>query len=177
VPDIPQVEPRTPRSIQGPEQRVRSRAPLPARASLWPFLARSCGGPLTPTCPACGTRNEPGEKSCGDCGASLAQGNVEGAGPHRDPRAYTPKHLAGRILTTRGALEGERKQVTVLLADVKGSMELAEQIDPEEWHAILDRVFQILSRSSRSRLIVQVCESHGPEVQMARAAQSAPHLL
>ena len=54
--------------------------------------------------------------------------------PARDPRAYTPKHLADKILQSKSALEGERKQVTVLFADVKGSMELAEQIDPEEWH-------------------------------------------
>ena len=52
----------------------------------------------------------------------------------RDPRAYTPKHLADKILQSKSALEGERKQVTVLFADVKGSMELAEQLDPEEWH-------------------------------------------
>jgi class 3 adenylate cyclase len=63
--------------------------------------------------------------------------------PH--PASYTPKHLADKILTSRSALEGERKQVTVLFADVKGSMELAEQVDPEEWHTILDRFFQILA--------------------------------
>jgi class 3 adenylate cyclase len=51
----------------------------------------------------------------------------------RSPRAYTPKHLADKILTSRAVLEGERKQVTVLFADVKGSMELAERMDPEEW--------------------------------------------
>jgi class 3 adenylate cyclase/tetratricopeptide (TPR) repeat protein len=62
----------------------------------------------------------------------------------REPRAYTPKHLADKILQSRSALEGERKQVTVLFADVKGSMELAEQTGPEAWHGILDRFFQIL---------------------------------
>ena len=51
----------------------------------------------------------------------------------------------GEILTSRSAVEGERKQVTVLFADVKGSMDLAEQLDPEEWHKILDRFFQILT--------------------------------
>ena len=61
--------------------------------------------------------------------------------PARDPRDYTPKHLADKILHSQSALEGERKQVTVLFADVKGSMELAEQVDPEEWHGILDRFF------------------------------------
>ena len=63
----------------------------------------------------------------------------------RTPRDYTPKHLADKILQSKSALEGERKQVTVLFADVKGSMELAEQVDPEEWHRILDRFFQILA--------------------------------
>jgi len=54
--------------------------------------------------------------------------------------------LAEKILTSRSALEGERKQVTVLFADVKGSMELSEELDPEEWHRILDRFFQILTQ-------------------------------
>jgi class 3 adenylate cyclase len=48
-------------------------------------------------------------------------------------------------LTSRSAIEGERKQVTVLFADVKGSMDLAEQVDPEEWHKVMDRFFQILT--------------------------------
>jgi class 3 adenylate cyclase/tetratricopeptide (TPR) repeat protein len=65
--------------------------------------------------------------------------------PQRSPAAYTPRHLAEKILGSRAALEGERKQVTVLFADVKGSMELAEQLDPEEWHRVLDRFFAILA--------------------------------
>jgi class 3 adenylate cyclase/tetratricopeptide (TPR) repeat protein len=56
------------------------------------------------------------------------------------PEAYTPKHLAERILTTKAALEGERKQVTVLFADLKGSMELLADRDPEEARQILDPV-------------------------------------
>ncbi len=52
--------------------------------------------------------------------------------PERAPRDYTPKHLADKILQSKSALEGERKQVTVLFADVKGSMELSERIDPEK---------------------------------------------
>ena len=63
----------------------------------------------------------------------------------RVPRDYTPKHLAERILRSKSALEGERKQVTVLFADVQSSMELAQQVDPERWHAILERLFQILA--------------------------------
>jgi class 3 adenylate cyclase len=73
--------------------------------------------------------------------------------PVRDPRAYTPQHLADKILQSKSALEacpepgrrGERKQVTVLFADVKGSMELAEQLDMEAWSAIMQRFFMILA--------------------------------
>jgi class 3 adenylate cyclase len=66
-------------------------------------------------------------------------------GPPPDHRSYTPKHLAEKILTSRSALERESKQVTVLFADVKGSMDLSESIDPEDWHRIMDRFFAILS--------------------------------
>ncbi|MFQ5514482.1 MAG: adenylate/guanylate cyclase domain-containing protein, partial [Myxococcota bacterium] len=65
--------------------------------------------------------------------------------PSGDPRSYTPRHLIDKILQSRSAIEGEHKRVTVLFADVKGSIELAEQTGPEEWHAILDRFFQLLT--------------------------------
>jgi class 3 adenylate cyclase/tetratricopeptide (TPR) repeat protein len=65
--------------------------------------------------------------------------------PQPDPRAYTPAHLAERILTSRSALEGELKQVTVLFADVKSSMEISEQLGAETWHGILDEFFKILA--------------------------------
>src|SRR5262249_58215269 len=68
-----------------------------------------------------------------------------GEGAARDVRASTPRHLAERILTMSGALEGERKQVGVLFADVVESMRLADRLGPEEWHRVLDRVFEILS--------------------------------
>src|SRR5205814_3648465 len=58
------------------------------------------------------------------------------------PAAYTPQHLAERIIRSRGALEGERKQVTVLFADLKGSMELLADRDPEEARRILDPVLE-----------------------------------
>jgi class 3 adenylate cyclase len=61
------------------------------------------------------------------------------------PRSYTPKHLAEKILSSRSALEGERKHVTVLFADVKGSMDLSESIDPEDWPRIRERFFKILT--------------------------------
>jgi class 3 adenylate cyclase/tetratricopeptide (TPR) repeat protein len=63
----------------------------------------------------------------------------------RGPRDYTPKHLGDKILRARSALEGERKQVTVLFADLARSMELAGELDPEAWHRILERFFEILA--------------------------------
>src|SRR5205085_8098855 len=96
-------------------------------------------------CPSCGFDNVPRVKFCGECGRRLADGAAEAAAEPRAPRAYTPKHLAEKILTSRSALQGERKQVTVLFADVKGSMELASQAGAEDWHAILDRFFEILA--------------------------------
>jgi class 3 adenylate cyclase len=80
-------------------------------------------------------------KFCGQCAAPLA-GPVEPR--FAAPDAYLPKHLAGRILTSKSALEGERKQVTVLFADLKGSMELLTGRDPEEARAILDQVLERL---------------------------------
>src|SRR5262249_18439557 len=64
--------------------------------------------------------------------------------PDRVPLTYTPTHLAEKIRTVRSALEGERKQVTVLFADLKGSMELLADRDPEEARQILDPVLQRL---------------------------------
>src|SRR3989475_6362596 len=62
------------------------------------------------------------------------------ASPSASPEAYTPKHLAERILTAKAALGGERKLVPVLFADLKGSMELVADRDPEEARKILDPV-------------------------------------
>src|SRR5437667_6462404 len=103
-----------------------------------------CGASLTRdvTCSSCGHTNPAGQTFCNGCGGRLDESARSAA---RDRRAYTPKHLVEKILTSRSALEGERKHVTVLFADVKGSMELAEQVDPEDWHRIMDRFFQILT--------------------------------
>jgi class 3 adenylate cyclase len=106
-------------------------------------FCNECAAPLASACASCGTENAPEAKFCSQCAAPLGEGPP--SAPERDPRTYTPKHLADKILQSKSALEGERKQVTVLFADVKGSMDLAEQVDPEEWHRILDRFFQILA--------------------------------
>ena len=100
-----------------------------------------CGLSLALTCPACGFLNEGSEKFCGGCGAPMAPGAAT-VRPSPTPDSYTPKHLAERILTSKAALEGERKQVTVLFADLKGSMELLADRDPEEARTILDPVLE-----------------------------------
>jgi hypothetical protein len=82
-----------------------------------------CGAKLGPYCPRCGFENPSGFAFCGQCGAALAGLPLASfptpvAPRAQAPRRYTPPHLAEKILTSRSALEGERKQVTVLFADL-----------------------------------------------------------
>jgi len=72
----------------------------------------------------------------------MALGQADSPGKYGTPESYTPKHLAEKILTSKAALEGERKQVTVLFADLKGSMELLAERDPEDARKILDPVLE-----------------------------------
>jgi predicted ATPase/class 3 adenylate cyclase len=98
-----------------------------------------CAALLASKCPSCGASNPPEHKFCGQCAAPLrATAAVKSA----TPESYTPKHLAEKILTSKAALEGERKQVTVLFADLKGSMELLADRDPEEARKLLDPVLE-----------------------------------
>jgi class 3 adenylate cyclase/tetratricopeptide (TPR) repeat protein len=102
-----------------------------------------CGAPLTRACAGCGRELRPDARFCDGCGAQT--GEEAQAAPERDPRSYTPKHLADKILQSKSALEGERKQVTVLFADIKSSMEAQSSIDAEDWHGIMERFFEILA--------------------------------
>jgi predicted ATPase/class 3 adenylate cyclase len=97
-----------------------------------------CGARLDIACSACRAPNPPTNKFCHACGTTMAQKRA--AGTQTSPESYTPKHLAEKILTSRTALEGERKLVTVLFADLKGSMELLADRDPEEARKLLDPV-------------------------------------
>src|SRR5207249_4897651 len=93
-------------------------------------------------CLSCGFLNEGSEKFCGGCGRSLTLAPSPAEPRFTSPEAYTPKHLAEKILTSKAALEGERKQVTVLFADLKGSMELLADRDPEEARRLLGPVLE-----------------------------------
>ena len=100
-----------------------------------------CGGRLEAVCSACGHPNLPGSRFCNECGKPV--NTPSGAAPTlASPQSYTPRYLAEKILTSRHVLEGERKQVTVLFADIKGSMELLADRDPEEARKILDPVLE-----------------------------------
>src|SRR5437660_3514980 len=106
-------------------------------------FCEDCGAPLAVTCPSCGAALTAGKKFCGACGHTLTSAAPSASGSRfASPDAYTPKHLAEKILTAKAALEGERKQVTVLFADLKGSMELLADRDPEDARKILDPVLE-----------------------------------
>jgi class 3 adenylate cyclase/tetratricopeptide (TPR) repeat protein len=119
------------------------------------------------TCPACNALTRPGATFCGACGAPLARTTCAGcatelpasarfcpacgrsvaeAPTHRfgTPDTYTPRRLADRILTDRRSLEGERKLVTVLFADLRGSMELIVDRDAEHARRVLDEVLELM---------------------------------
>jgi class 3 adenylate cyclase/tetratricopeptide (TPR) repeat protein/transcriptional regulator with XRE-family HTH domain len=107
----------------------------------------ACGLPLQSRCPRCGAERVPGAKFCAECGVSFAersfslQPQASISGP-QTPLSYTPVYLAEKILTSKGALEGERKQVTVLVASLRGATESLADRDPEEGQKLLDPLLE-----------------------------------
>ena len=151
------------------DQSHGPRPPEPASQLQWGFpISWRSIEPIRPDmhCPRCHHENLPEARfceacaapfgrTCSNCGAPVgdsarfcparAHPDVSSTGTSRrfgSPDSYTPKHLAERILTSKSALEGERKQVTVLFADLKGSTELLADRDPEEARNILDPVLE-----------------------------------
>jgi adenylate cyclase len=109
----------------------------------------NCGEALPRACAGCGTPLRAAAKFCDECGQPVAAAAAIAAAPAparamQAPTGYTPKHLADRILTSRSALEGERKQVTVVFVDCVGFTALATRLDPEDLHAVMDGCFQHL---------------------------------
>ena len=123
-----------------------------------------CATPLSPRCPQCGFDNPPGAVFCGKCASPLTtqpqppvssfRFQISSSQPlapsPQPPVSYTPQHLAERILAEQAALEarsvtdGERKTITALFADLKGSTALIEGLDPEEARAIIDPALQLM---------------------------------
>jgi class 3 adenylate cyclase/tetratricopeptide (TPR) repeat protein len=97
-------------------------------------FCESCGSSLAIRCPRCSHANRAGSRFCTECGAQLAV----------PPSSYTPPHLARKILASRSVIEGERKHVTVLFADIKGSAELIRALDTEEAQQLLDGTVQVM---------------------------------
>ena len=105
-------------------------------------FCRKCGAEMAVVCPRCGAKLQPDDTFCGDCGLRVKEALQ--SLDYTQPQSYTPKHLADKILTSRSSIEGERKLVTVLFADVANFTSLSEKLDPEEVHTIMDGCFKIL---------------------------------
>ena len=102
-------------------------------------------------CPQCAHGNAPASKFCQECGAALMGAPAGSPAPpaaaatrYASPEAYTPKHLADKILTSSSAMAGERKGVSVMFSDVSNFTAMSEKLDPEEVHAIMDRCFEVI---------------------------------
>ena len=108
-------------------------------------FCESCGSTLEKPCTNCAEVLTEHARFCPGYGTPVESELTQTTTKTREVADYTPKHLAGKILQSRSALEGERKQVTILFADVKRSMVLAEAVGDEEWHNIFDRFFEILN--------------------------------
>ena len=103
-----------------------------------------CSAKLSRECPYCKSENPPENNFCDECGHELEKPKEALPIDYNQPHSYTPKHLADMILNNRSAIEGERKLVTVLFADVANYTSIAEKLDPEEIHGIMDGCFKIL---------------------------------
>ncbi len=107
-------------------------------------FCKACGSKTENKCPSCGHRYEPKNRFCDECGCNLRPLQSLLQIDTAQPKSYTPEHLIDKILTTRSAIEGERKIVTVLFADVVNFSAITEKLDPEEVHTAMDGCFKIL---------------------------------
>jgi class 3 adenylate cyclase len=106
-------------------------------------FCEECGAALSRTCTGCGAQVSPTAKFCPECAHPIEA--PAGTQPRfGTPASYTPRHLAEKILVSKTALTGERKQVTVLFADVSGFTALSERLDPEDVHQLMNRAFELM---------------------------------
>jgi class 3 adenylate cyclase/tetratricopeptide (TPR) repeat protein len=108
-----------------------------------------CGAPLNARCTSCGAENEPAEKFCGECGVALAgKAQAVSSKPPATNSAAPEIHVAPTRTDSSDIPEGERKTVTALFADIKGSMELIEDLDPEEARRLVDPALKLMSEAT-----------------------------
>jgi len=107
-------------------------------------FCRKCGRKLSLSCPECGAEVLTDDAYCGECGDDLRKPGDTPPIELNRPHPYTPKHLTDKILTMRASIEGERKVVTILFADVVNSTAIFGKLDPEDVHQIMDGYFRIL---------------------------------
>ncbi|MGH7852226.1 MAG: adenylate/guanylate cyclase domain-containing protein [Candidatus Binatia bacterium] len=115
--------------------------------SLDSAFCDACGSALETLCPHCNGANRPGAKFCKTCGQRLAEPLAPAGATSSQPgpvNAIVPRYLAEKILASRRFIEGERKQVTVLFADIRGSTSLIEKLDPEEVRRHFDPIIHIM---------------------------------
>ena len=107
-------------------------------------FCKECGEKLELACRKCGTRLSPSSKYCDECGTEFVAFRKAPPVIYSEPQSYTPKYLSEKILTSRSSIEGERKLVSVLFADVANYTSISEKLDPEQVHQIMDGCFKIL---------------------------------
>ena len=119
------------------------------------IYCRNCGESLRSdiTCPNCDVTNLPDSLFCEKCGQDLKPSKKTPSFDYSKPQSYTPKFLSDKILTSRSSIEGERKFVTVLFADVANSTAIFEKIDPEQVHQIMDGCFRIMMDEIHKQLM------------------------
>jgi class 3 adenylate cyclase/tetratricopeptide (TPR) repeat protein len=105
-----------------------------------------CGGSLTDACLSCGHQNLAGSKFCTQCKGKIAHTDVVPAYANRSALEYTPRFLLERAFKYKSTMIGERKLVSVLFADVVDFTAIAENLDPEDVHEIMDACFGILGQ-------------------------------
>jgi len=108
-------------------------------------FCKKCRTTLELRCPSCSAACDPESAFCDRCGRSLTEQEAPHPIDYSQPLSYTPKHLADKILAVRPSVEGERKQVTVLFADVKDFTSISEKLDPEDVHKLISECLVFLT--------------------------------
>jgi class 3 adenylate cyclase len=146
-------------------------------------FCNECGAPLRMPWSHYGYVNQPQAKFCGECGAALTSLARASTAPPSDPRlhiplSYTPSRLGEKTLHSKAVLEGERKQVTALFADLKGSVELLADRDPWDARRFMDSVLErIMATIHRSKDTVHQVTGDGMMALFRASIAHADHAV